>query len=132
MNTDITSGQTGRRRLLFFAAADTRTNPGPAWSAYHFAEVAAGAGLVAEVRLAGSAVLLAQSDGVEESASGRDLLRLIASGRDAAYDISMCPGCIAKHDITEDEIAGIGAVPRDLADILTEVAEGRTEMIHVG
>ena len=63
-----------RQKLIFFAAADTRSNPKAAWSAYHFATVAASAGLEAEVRLAGDAVRLAQPDGIADSEQG-DLLR---------------------------------------------------------
>lgn len=62
-----------RKHLVFFAAADPRSDPGPAWSAYHFAEVAARAGLEAEVRLAGDAVRVAQPDGVEDSDRGKEL-----------------------------------------------------------
>lgn len=49
-----------RKRLIFFVSSDPRTDPGPASSAYHFATVAAGAGLDAEVRLAGDGVRVAQ------------------------------------------------------------------------
>lgn len=52
-----------RKHLVFFASADPRSNPGPAWSAYHFATVATSAGLDAEVRLAGDAVRVAHSVG---------------------------------------------------------------------
>ncbi len=34
--------------------------------------------------------------------------------------------------MSEDQINGIGGVKRDLADILTEVAEGRSQMIYMG
>lgn len=62
-----------RKKLIFFTAADPRTDSGPAWSAYHFAEVAARAGLNAEVRLAGDAVRLAQPDGVANTDRGQEL-----------------------------------------------------------
>ncbi len=52
-----------RKKLIFFASDDPGSNPKPAWSAYHFAEVATKAGLEAEVRLAGDGVRVAQLDG---------------------------------------------------------------------
>ncbi|HEV2766457.1 MAG TPA: hypothetical protein VGV63_01965 [Acidimicrobiales bacterium] len=52
-----------RRKLIFFTGAHPAENPRPTWLAYHFAEVAAGAGLEAEVRLAGDAVRVAQPGG---------------------------------------------------------------------
>lgn len=61
---------TPRRRLVFFTTADPRVDPGPAGQAYHFAAVAARAGLDAEVRLAGDAVRLARPDGVSATAAG--------------------------------------------------------------
>lgn len=77
------------RKLIFFAAADPRSNPGPAWSAYHFAEVAARAGLDAEVRLAGDAVRLAQPDGVAHSQTGEDLRRKAQGGVHAPFVVSL-------------------------------------------
>ena len=68
-----TEVQMERRKLVFFAAADPRVNPNPAWSAYHFAKVAGESGLEAEVRLAGDAVRLAQPDGIVESPRGAEL-----------------------------------------------------------
>ena len=62
-----------RRKLIFFASSDPRENPGPAWSAYHFANVAGKAGLEAEVRLAGDAVKVALPDGVAQSSKGIEL-----------------------------------------------------------
>jgi hypothetical protein len=62
-----------RNHLVFFAAADPRSNPGPAWSAYHFGQVAARAGLDSEMRLAGDAVRVAQPDGIEDSERGKEL-----------------------------------------------------------
>ena len=44
-----------RRKLIFFASSDPRENPGPAWSAYHFADVAAKAGLAGLTRNAAHA-----------------------------------------------------------------------------
>lgn len=78
-----------RRKLIFFAAADPRANPKPAWSAYHFADVAARNGLEAEVRLAGDAVLVAKVDGVQESPVGHQLQEKAKAGVDAPYLVSL-------------------------------------------
>lgn len=78
-----------RRKLIFFSAADPRTNPRPTWSAYHFAAVAAGAGLEAEVRLAGDAVRVAHPDGIEASRAGDELRAKVAAGPGAAFAISL-------------------------------------------
>ena len=80
---------TERKHLVFFASADTRSDPGPAWSAYHFAKVAATAGLDAEVRLAGDAVRLAQPGGVAETATGRQLVEKSRAGRDESFLVSL-------------------------------------------
>jgi predicted peroxiredoxin len=77
------------RKLIFFAAADPRSNPQPAWSAYHFAGVAARAGLDAEVRLAGDAVRLAQPDGVADSPTGEDLRRKAQDGVHEPFVVSL-------------------------------------------
>lgn len=78
-----------RKKLIFFTAADPRANPRPAWSAYHFADVAAKAGLEAEVRLAGDAVIVARPDGVEASPKGDDLRVKAKEGADAPFLVSL-------------------------------------------
>lgn len=78
-----------RKRLVFFTSADPRSDPGPAWSAYHFATVAARAGLDAEVRLAGDAVRLAQPDGIDASTRGDELREKVASGVDGPFLVSL-------------------------------------------
>ncbi len=80
---------TERRKLIFFAAADPRSNPRPAWSAYHFAATAARAGLEAEVRLAGDAVLVARAGGVQESPVGHELVEKAKAGADAPFLVSL-------------------------------------------
>ena len=78
-----------RRKLIFFAAADPRDNPRPSWSAYHFATVASGAGLEAEVRLAGDAVRLAQPGGIAESEPGDQLRVKVKESIDAPFLVSL-------------------------------------------
>jgi hypothetical protein len=78
-----------RRKLIFFSGADPRTNPRPSWSAYHFANVAATAGLDAEVRLAGDAVRLAQPDGIPDTELGDQLRDKVKESLDAPYLVSL-------------------------------------------
>jgi len=78
-----------RKKLIFFSAADTRTNPRPSWSAYHFATVATDAGLETEVRLAGDAVRLAQPDGIADTEQGDQLRQKVKESRDAAFLVSL-------------------------------------------
>lgn len=92
-------------------SADPRTNPRPVWSASHFATVAARTGLEAEVRLAGDAVRIAQPPPRTWSPSDRPASTTVR--------------------VSEDRVAGIGGVRRDLGD-LTEVADGTPELIYLG
>ena len=78
-----------RRKLIFFSAADPRTNPRPSWSAYHFANVAADTGLEAEVRLAGDAVRLAKPDGIADTEQGDQLREKVKESIDAPYLVSL-------------------------------------------
>lgn len=78
-----------RKRLIFFASADPRSNPKPVWSAYHFANVAAGAGLEAEVRLAGDAVRIAQPDGAADTRDGREAREKARQGATAPCLVSL-------------------------------------------
>lgn len=62
-----------RRKLVFFVNSDPGLDPGRISTAYHFATVAAKAGLDAEVRLAGDAVKVAIPEAIEDSDIGNDL-----------------------------------------------------------
>ena len=78
-----------RRRLIFFSAADPRENPRPAWSAYHFADVAAKAGLEAEVRLAGDAVRVVQPGGIAATPIGEQLREKVQAEASRPYVVSL-------------------------------------------
>ncbi len=78
-----------RKKLIFFVSADPRENPNPAWSAYHFAEVAAKAGLEAEVRLAGDGVRVAHLDSLGESLRAGELRDKAKAGLDAPFLVSL-------------------------------------------
>jgi hypothetical protein len=120
-----------RRKLVFFPAADPRSNPRPVWSAYHFATVASGAGLEAEVRLAGDAVRIAQPDGVEDTSTGEEARHKALQGApptSSPFDRrAWTPVSVSKVQMNS-----IGGVRSSLADILTEVADGRSEFIYLG
>jgi hypothetical protein len=106
---------TERKTLVFFVGTDTGIDPGPLHTAQHFASVAAGAGLAAEVRLAARAA--------------RNLGAVAVPP--PGVSITVCPRAMAKYGIDDDQVAAIGARPRPLAEILTDVAEGRAVLIPV-
>lgn len=76
-------------RLIFFASSDPGSHPKPIWSAYHFAEVATRAGLDAEVRLAGDAVLVAHENTVAETELGFEVRAKVIHGANAPYMVSL-------------------------------------------
>lgn len=78
-----------RKKLIFFASANPAQNPGPSRSAYHFAEVAAAAGLEAEVRLAGDAVRLALPEAIASTPQGDELRTKIKSAVDGPFLVSL-------------------------------------------
>lgn len=78
-----------RRRLIFFVSSDPRQNPRPAGQAYHFATVAAGAGLDAEVRLAGDAVRVAQLADLPDDPDLAALRDKARTGTTAPYLVSL-------------------------------------------
>ncbi len=119
-------------RLIFFASSDPAAVPKPIWSAFHFAQAAARAGLEAEVRLAGDAVTVARQDGWADTEPGADLREKIAAGATLGYTISMCPNSSRARGISEAQIEQFGAVPRPLGDILTETAAGRCNLVYLG
>lgn len=106
---------TERKTLIFFVGSDPEVDPGPLQTAQHFAAIAAGAGLAAELRLAARSVrniagVPVQPDGIA---------------------VSVCPRAMEKYDISRDQLDAIGAEPRSLAEILTEVADGTSVLIPV-
>ena len=104
-----------RKTLVFFVGTDPEVDPGPLETAQHFAAIAAGAGLPAELRLAARSVrhltdVPAQPEGVE---------------------VSVCPRAMEKYDVSRDQVDAIGGRVRTLAEILTEVADGTSVLIPV-
>jgi len=112
---DSQSTATDRKTLVFFVGTDPQADPGPLKTAQHFAAVAAGAGLPAELRLAARTVrniadVPAQPDGVT---------------------VTVCPRAMEKYDIAAEQLEPIGARARTLAEILTEVADGQSVLIPI-
>ncbi len=121
-----------RKRLIFFVGANPATDAGRLSAAYHFASAAAGASLEAEVRLAGDAVLAADPAFVA-TVDGADALRKrIDAATSAGVQISVCPRSTERNGINDEQVAALGARPRDLAEILVEVADGRSVLVHIG
>lgn len=121
-----------RRKLIFFVGANPATDAGRLSAAYRFASAAAGAALAAEVRLAGDAVLAADPAFVA-TVDGADALRdRIDGASDHGIEVSVCPQSTEARGINDEQVAAIGARPRPLADILVEVAEGRSVLVHLG
>jgi sulfur relay (sulfurtransferase) complex TusBCD TusD component (DsrE family) len=121
-----------RRKLIFFVGANPATDAGSVTAAYRFASAAAGAHLDAEVRLAGDAVLAADPAYIA-TVEGADSLRdRIDQAPAQGVAVSVCPWSTEQRGINDEQLAAIGARPRLLADILVEVAEGRSVLVHVG
>lgn len=121
-----------RRKLIFFVGADPATDAGSLSAAYRFASAAAGADLATEVRLAGDAVLAADPAYIA-TVDGADALRdRIDRAPGQGVDVSVCPRSTEARGINDEQLSAIGAHTRLLSDILVEVAEGRSVLVHVG
>ena len=121
-----------RRKLIFFVGANPATNPDRLAAAYRFAEAAAGAALDTEVRLAGDAVLAADPAFIATVDGGDALRKRIDGAPHNRVDVSVCPYSTDARGINAEQVAAIGARPRLLSDILVEVAEGRSVLVHLG
>ena len=121
-----------RMKLIFFVGANPASDGGRLSAAYRFASAAAGAALDAEVRLAGDAVLAADPAFIATVAGAEDLRDRIDGAADLGLDVSVCPRSTERCGINDEQVAAIGARPRPLSDILVEVAEGRSVLVHVG
>jgi hypothetical protein len=77
-----------QRKLIFFTSADPHTDTGSFFRAYHFANVASKQGIEAEVRLAGSAVDVADLDVLPQTEAGDEIRNKIRESIDAPFDVS--------------------------------------------
>jgi sulfur relay (sulfurtransferase) complex TusBCD TusD component (DsrE family) len=100
--------------------------------AYHFALVAHRSGLEAEVRLAGDAVDILKDGGIPDPGSSKRLLTYMNEAVETGLFVSVWPRCVDARAVSDDDIRRWGAVRRKLRDILTEVAEGSSELVYLG
>ena len=121
-----------RMKLIFFVGVNPASDASRLSAAYRFASAAAGADLRAEVRLAGDAVLAADPAFVATVHGADDLRDRIDQATSQGLDVSVCPRSTETRGINDEQVAAIGARPRPLSDILVEVAEGRSVLVHVG
>lgn len=121
-----------RMKLVFFVGANPARDAGRLADAYRFAAAANGAGLDAEVRLAGEAVLAADPAFVAAVPWADDLRGRIDAASKQGLDVSVCPTARERCGINHEQLAAIGARQRPLEDILVEVAEGRSVLVHCG
>lgn len=121
-----------RMKLIFFVGANPAAHASRLSAAYHFASAAAGADLDAEVRLAGDAVLAADPAFVATVKGSDDLRNRIDRATEQGLDVSVCPTSTERCGISDEQLLAIGARPRPLRDILVEVADGRSVLVHVG
>ena len=78
-----------RRKLIFFTTADPAADPGALFRVYHFANVAGSNGLEAEVRLAGDAVSVIDTERLPDTALGRDVRAKVAASADGPFLVSL-------------------------------------------
>ena len=120
-----------RKRLIFFVTADPAAEASPVGAAYRFASTAAATGLDAEVRLAGDAVLVADPAYVATVGGSETLRQRVDAAVVDGVDVSVCPNSTRARGIRDDQVEAIGAHPRPLTEILTEVAEGRSVLVYL-
>ena len=120
-----------RKKLIFFVATDPALKSSPVISAYNFSSAAIAASLEAEVRLAGAAVLVADPAYVATVESSEILRDHLDQASSNGVEVSVCPRSVEGRGIRDEQLAAIGARPRPLAEILVEVAEGRSVLVHL-
>ena len=121
-----------RMKLIFFVGANPAKDADRVAAAYHFASAADGAHLDAEVRLAGDAVLAADPAFVATVAGADNLRSRMDTASSRGVDVSVCPSATERCGINAEQVEEIGARPRPLSEILVEVAEGRSVLVHLG
>ncbi|HEX2046501.1 MAG TPA: DsrE family protein [Acidimicrobiales bacterium] len=119
-------------KLIFFVAANPAADAGRLTAAYHFATAAADAALDTEVRLAGDAVLAADPAFLATVPGAHDLRSRIDTAPSRGVDVSVCPKSTESRGVNREQVEAMGARPRSLTEILVEVAQGRSVLVHVG
>ena len=121
-----------RKKLIFFADHADTISTGPVRTAYHFALIAHRAGLEAEIRLAAGALDIFHRDGADLPKQGDSLTVLMHEAVDRGVYISACVNSTAKREGIDQKMLRWGTVSRGLDEVLTEVADGRSELIYMG
>jgi sulfur relay (sulfurtransferase) complex TusBCD TusD component (DsrE family) len=121
-----------RMKLVFFVGTNPAEDTSRLSAAYRFASAAAEADIDAEVRLAGDAVLVADPAFVATVPGAVDLRRQLDDAAARRIRVSVCPRSVERRGINDDQVTAIGAQPRALSEILVDVAEGRSVLVHVG
>ena len=121
-----------RMRLVFFVSTGPANEASRVSSAYHLASVADAAGLDAEVRLADDAVLSVDPAYVATVRGAGELRRRMDSASRTGVVVSVCPRSTERLGINDEQIAAVGARQRPLSEILIDVAEGRSVLVHLG
>ncbi|MCA1606527.1 MAG: hypothetical protein LC775_13910 [Acidobacteria bacterium] len=119
------------RKLIFMTTADPSTYPEKVWRAFHFADVAAHAGLQTEVRLVDEAVKSCRTSLVLGTERGARLIDKL-NANERPYPISVCETSCAREHIDDADIRGIRAVLRTDEEILLDIADQLVELVHVG
>ena len=144
-----------RRKLIFFADHGDTPSSNPVWTAYHFALVAHRAGLEVELRLAADAIEIFKRDrsatpsaqdklsapmkeagesglAISVPVQNDTLTKPMHEATDRGMFISVCDCKPDRRVLSDADLKRWGAVRRDLSDVLTEVADGRSELIYMG
>lgn len=120
-----------RKRLIFFVTADPAVDSSAVVAAYQLAAAATEAGLDAEVRLAGDAVLVADPGYVATVAGSITLRDRVDRAAATRITVSACPESVDAHGILDEQLQAIGARPRPTSEILEEVADGRSALVGI-
>ena len=121
-----------RMRLVFIVSTGPAKDASRVSAAYHLASVADAAGVDAEVRLTDDAVLSVDPTYVATVRGAERLRSRIDSASSSGVAVSVCPRSMERLGINDEQIAAVGARSRPLSDILIEVAEGRSVLVHLG
>lgn len=121
-----------RMKLIFFVATNPAQDAGPLSAAYRLAIAAIRIPLETELRLAGDAVLAADPAFVGTVPGADNLRGRMDEASQHGLDVTVCPAATEVCGINHEQVAAIGARPRPLEEILVEVAEGRSVLVHCG
>lgn len=117
------------RKIIFFSMAGP-DNDDSAWMPFSFARHAVEGDLECEVFLAGPASGLMRKQ-VRDTMAARPLESFTIT-REAKVPISVSPGCATRRGVTSSDLEEVGATPRQMSDMLREVAMGAQLVVLPG